>query len=351
MEKKIVFGAILVVLFLLQAETVFTQDRQTNNLLDAVNSGNLADARRAIQRGADVNYIKTNFGSPLYVAIKKRNLEMARLLLENGAKPSDTLTYAVRDGNLEMARLLLDKGANTKGTSFMAPPLVAAAEIGNLELVRLLVERGADINERDEERVQNLHDGRSRTALHYAVSKRMDIVRYLVENGINVNARADNGETALSIAYDRGEMAIYDYLKANGAIEFEQRQVTQQPSAPAQSTTNVYVQPSAPAQSTPAPAPAAPAGWNLSVLAGQNNIGGTWNSSVGTGNFMVLNGTGSSGTVSIQAFGKLSTGTASISGNSLNLYITSGEFKGEQFRYTIVTNKLIQGNGENFSRY
>jgi hypothetical protein len=86
------------------------------------------------------------------------------------------------------------------------------------------------------------------------------------------------------------------------------------------------------------------------VLAGQNNLGGTWTSSVGNG-FMVLNGTGISGTVNIQANGKNSSGTASISGNTLNIYITSGQFSGQQFAYRIVTNKLLQGDGENFSRY
>jgi hypothetical protein len=148
------------------------------------------------------------------------------------------------------------------------------------------------------------------------------------------------------------------HLKAHGAVDFEPKQVSQaapaSTSQAAPSTTNVYVAPSAPS-SAPAPSPApsrpaAPTGWNLSVLAGTNNIGGTWPSSVGNG-VMVLNGNGTSGTVSIQANGKYSTGSASISGNTLNLHITSGQFSGQQFTYRIVNNKLIQGNGESFSRY
>ena len=128
---------------------------------------------------------------------------------------------------------------------------------------------------------------------------------------------------------------------------------TQQPAAPAQSTTNVYVQPSAPAQPAPAPVQSAPAGWVIGSMlsGGANNIGGTWRGSVGSAT-MVLNGNGAaSGSVIINVNGKQMTGTATVSGNSLNLYITSGEYSGQQFRYTIVTNKLIQGDGENFSRY
>jgi hypothetical protein len=178
-------------------------------------------------------------------------------------------------------------------------------------------------------------------------------VQFLVEFGAKVNLRNELGETAASLAYEKGEIEVYNYLKANGAIDFEPRQAAQQPTTPATSSSiaNVYVQPSAPAQSAPTPTPSTPAGWNLSVMAGSNNIGGTWNSSVGRGNFMILNGNGLNGTVNIQLNGKTMTGTASISGNYLNLYITSGELKGQQARYTIVTNKLIQGDGENFSRY
>jgi hypothetical protein len=124
------------------------------------------------------------------------------------------------------------------------------------------------------------------------------------------------------------------------------------PSTSSSSQNQIHNTPPAnsPSPAQPAPAPATPAGWNLSVLSGANNIGGTWTSSVGRGNFMVLNGNGSSGTVNVQANGIASTGTVTVSGNTLNIYITSGQFAGQQFRYTIVSNRLIQGDGENFSR-
>jgi hypothetical protein len=201
----------------------------------------------------------------------------------------------------------------------------------------------------------NVKDNNGRTVLMYAaINGKDDIVKLLVEKGAKVNLRANNGDTASTLAYDLGEIDIYNYLKAHGAVAFEPKQTPQ--AAPAStpqsapSTTNVYVpSPSpAPTQSRPA-APAAPAGWNLSVLYGQNNIGGTWTSSVGNG-FMVLNGNGSSGSVTIQANGKNSMGSASISGNTLNIYITSGQFSGQQFAYRIVSNKLIQGDGENFRK-
>ncbi|GHV73435.1 hypothetical protein AGMMS49940_07370 [Spirochaetia bacterium] len=74
----------------------------------------------------------------------------------------------------------------------------------------------------------------------------INVVRSLVELGANVNLRNEAGETAASIAYDKGEIEVYNYLKEHGAIDFAPKQVT----APAQSsTTNVYVE-SAPSSSS-----------------------------------------------------------------------------------------------------
>jgi hypothetical protein len=85
--------------------------------------------------------------------------------------------------------------------------------------------------------------------------------------------------------------------------------------------------------------------WNLNMF-GENSIGGVWRGSIGDSS-MILGGS----IVQVKVNGVTSTGTATISGNYLNLYFTSGPLAGDQFRYTIVTDKLIQGDGENFSRY
>ena len=89
----------------------------------------------------------------------------------------------------------------------------------------------------------------------------------------------------------------------------------------------------------------ASSGWDLGMF-GANSIGGTWSGSAG--GYLTLGG-------SIAQFkdsnGNTSTGTPTISGNYLNLYFTSGPLSGYEFRYTIVSSKLLQGSGENFSRY
>jgi hypothetical protein len=64
----------------------------------------------------------------------------------------------------------------------------------------------------------------SKTALIKAVEmEHFPSVKLLVEAGANLNLRAEYGSTAASIAYDKGNIEIYDYLMAHGAREFTPR--------------------------------------------------------------------------------------------------------------------------------
>ena len=224
----------------------------------------------------------------------------------------------------------------------------------------LMIQKGVDIDYRETWGRTDANDEfipttKNWTLLIYAAARGETArVKYLVEKGAKINLRDDDGYTAASLAYDKVEIEIYNYLKEHGAIDFEPKQIVQQPvqTAPVTNNTYNYSSPSSSSSSSStASRPADTAGWSLGATAGQNSIYGTWNSSIGTGNFMMLNRTGTSGDVTLMSNGKRSSGTVSISGNILNIYIASGQFSGQRFAYRIVTNKLIQGDGENFSRY
>jgi hypothetical protein len=253
--------------------------------------------------------------------------------LDSGADPNLTSIYlsvprnpireAYRKGNKSVVNLLLDRGAN--GITI----LPSAGSSGDNETIKQLISRGVPI--RSDEGAQ---------ALRWAAyDGKIDTVRLLVENGVNVNARASEGNrmipsgaTAASVAYDKGEIEIYNYLKANGAIDYEPRQVTQQPAtpAPAQSTTNVYVQPSAPAQ--PAPTPAAP-----TLQAGNY----AWSNS-GTNMTMRFNSTTMTVSAVINNYPAW-TGSYRINGSQLVITVTvaSGDYakmRGQTYSYTITSN-------------
>jgi ankyrin repeat protein len=230
------------------------------------NKSNCLDVLRLLVRyGADVNKPYTyslgssyfNNGYPLENAIKeKHSIAVIQFLLDSGANPDYASTsgaiftpvaraYSNRD--MPVVNLLLDRGANG------ANLLPSAGSGGDNEMIRLLISRGVQIR-----------SDQGAEALRWAaLSEKLDTIKLLVENGVNVNARSNDnnetiqefiplGATAASIAYDKGEMEIYDYLKANGARDFEPRQVAQHAAPAPSSTTNVYVQQPAPTQAQPA---------------------------------------------------------------------------------------------------
>lgn len=88
-------------------------------LLSAARSGNVAEARRLLDSGADVN---ENFHG------------------------ETALTYATIAGNTEMARLLLERGASVNASmGYGLTPLVYAAVNQYGELAQLLIHHGADL--------------------------------------------------------------------------------------------------------------------------------------------------------------------------------------------------------------
>jgi len=86
----------------------------------AIFSGNLAEFKRLVESGADVNALSEDGGSPLSSAGFHGRLEHARFLLQNGAKPTGRnrdgntpLHMAAFMGRSEIVKLLLSKGAKT----------------------------------------------------------------------------------------------------------------------------------------------------------------------------------------------------------------------------------------------
>jgi Ankyrin repeats (many copies)/Ankyrin repeat len=92
---------------------------------------------------------------PLGSCIHRRNLEMARLLLQNGADPNlcdalNTVSYmgekATPADQIAMAQLLLDYGADINRVLPKLPgftPLLRALEKGHTELAEFLISKGA----------------------------------------------------------------------------------------------------------------------------------------------------------------------------------------------------------------
>jgi len=118
----------------------------TERLLEAAATGNVSDARGAIDAGANVNAKAELQETPLHWAIECRALDIVTLLIDKGADVNAKSTLeqtplhrAVEAGNFDIVKLLIAKGAdvNVKNT-FQETPLQLAKTSGSTEIVKLL---------------------------------------------------------------------------------------------------------------------------------------------------------------------------------------------------------------------
>ena len=99
---------------------VATEGGAETELHAAAWSGDVEDARRLIDAGADVNYIDTAGEPPMHGAAACGHVEMVEFLLSQGARINTqerfgltALHWAASHGGLEVARKLVEHGADT----------------------------------------------------------------------------------------------------------------------------------------------------------------------------------------------------------------------------------------------
>src|SRR5438309_11491126 len=112
--------AIFAVIFCLAA--VSTAAAADDTLAGLIQAGNRDAALKKIAAGADVNAAQGDGTTPLHWAIYKIDADLARALLERGAKPdvindygSSPLAEAVNAAKACLIEMLLDAGSNAEG--------------------------------------------------------------------------------------------------------------------------------------------------------------------------------------------------------------------------------------------
>lgn len=144
----------------------------THPLLLALEQENYTEARKLINKGADVNVVNNVNNTPLYLLSNAENYDhsIAKLLIEKGAD--------------------VNKSPNT-GDS----PLIASLRNRNIQLFTLLLDSGADVNKKDYNGYTALL-----TALEYEVDQ---AVLILLEKGADVHAVTEEGKTAIDLAKNK----------------------------------------------------------------------------------------------------------------------------------------------------
>jgi ankyrin repeat protein len=133
------------------------------DFIDAVDIEGLGDC---LKHGADPNArhpdeINDEYSyTPLQLSCFTREIELIRILLENGADPNEKSDYnggtslhiAVIKDNEEIVKLLLEFGANpNEQNRFGHTPLHIASGHNNLKIIKLLLGFGADYKITDDQ--------------------------------------------------------------------------------------------------------------------------------------------------------------------------------------------------------
>lgn len=193
------------------------ENSTTKELFHYVRIGDTANVDIILET-IDVNIKDSSGNTALFEAVKKRNIEMIKLLLEHGAftqvqtnEGFTPLMYSVLE-DIELTRLLLQPEINYDIKQFNGwTALMYAVQIGNIEAAKLLLLSGAHID------ITN-NDGC--TALMIAVQfKQIDACKLLLSSGANYNMSNYNGKTALSIAKSKRIKEVIHLLIEAGAID------------------------------------------------------------------------------------------------------------------------------------
>ncbi len=169
----------------------------------------------------------------LFKAIDKGDLARARAALDsggdvNGVYDRDTmLCWALRNKNPEITKLLLQSprlDVNKRGVLYDSfgewerTPLILASHMGQADIVGLMLQRGANANARD--RTDNVPEARGNTALIMAAQRdHTEVIRVLLTQGkgITVDAQTKDGETPLSLVVAAEDLEAVKLLHSRGA--------------------------------------------------------------------------------------------------------------------------------------
>lgn len=192
-------------------------------LTAAVASGEDALVELLLARKADPNRAGKDQPTPLYQAAVSNSWLSAKLLLDGGAKLTDekgvfgaTLLYVVEKGNVELARLLLDNGADVNvtwshRTDEHMTPLLLAVKQGDVSMVDLLLERKASVN------VRGWWADTPLACVAYMNGRRMILDKVLAVKGLDLNLGNHSGVTLLHLAAEKGDVKLMGRLLDLGA--------------------------------------------------------------------------------------------------------------------------------------
>lgn len=194
----------------------------TSALMQAAGAGNVALCELLIKHGADVNYVRPSDKMTPLMWAARESREVCELLLKHGAKRDAADEYGnaafhyIQHEHEDVLQFFLDAGVDIDlQNENSGDTLLIRSASHSPERVKMVLAKKPNVN---------LANNHGQTALHMAVEfmnpeQSAEAVRMLLAAGAEVNAQNTNGETPLYICvrHYRIKMDVFDMLLKAGA--------------------------------------------------------------------------------------------------------------------------------------
>lgn len=184
--------------------SVITEDFQICDIL--IKNGADVNSRDKIIDPNDLTYVEDGVYA-IHHACSKGNLEIVKLLIENGANPNQETSlgqtpflYSVQTNNLDLIKYLTPRTNDinkTISTGYNAICLAIDAYV-DYNVIEHLVTLGIDVN--------NIGAGKWTPLLSSIAKERYDIAKLLITNGADVNAKTEAGWDIYYLSKDKIEL-------------------------------------------------------------------------------------------------------------------------------------------------
>jgi len=186
-------------------------------LMHAVKKRDVERVKLLVELGADIHARDRDGNTALYYAILCGHLEIFQFLCDKGAALDTSneigLTYLHYTSLLDtsdIAEILINKGVSLDSHKSRTTALTLACENGRDKIVRLLCEAGAGLD---------LVGYRGATGLHYASARGFSkIVQLLCDYGATLDQENYDRETPVELACMNGHLDVVRILSAAGAV-------------------------------------------------------------------------------------------------------------------------------------